>query len=342
MTVADFRCAGLLTAAVCLCACGPGELSRGQAKQLMQDRLADMGSRIVPVDPENFHESYRLYGIKWEPWRSEISGEHILALVEPKVGRLGAKEGVFGDTVFYLTLRDPTHFEIDVTGISAPSTDSGDRTVEFTVKQTGLPALVKQYAFGIWRGRYTFSRFDDGWRVSGLVGWSFGYASSSLELSESESRELERIAKAVDDQRVAAEDAKVAAAKAAVDARHRAIVATLTSGRTLTGLQSGNGRYSFQIRFVSFDPATGAVRAENRWIDRRTGTLKQPNLVEGILAGDQLTLNEDVMSGDGTERSRAFKLQYELALDPSGNKLVGQWKNPERPLDRPGRISIAL
>lgn len=128
-----------------------------------------------------------------------------------------------------------------------------------------------------------------------------------------------------------AEAAKQAelAAKAVVQARLDVITAALTSGRVYAGEQkTGTNSMTptilrFQVRFLSFDKASGRVTAENRWFDSKTGALKAPNHVEGLLVGDSLRLTERVRNG---ENGQDFSISYSFALAATGDRLDGKWR----------------
>lgn len=108
---------------------------------------------------------------------------------------------------------------------------------------------------------------------------------------------------------------KAAIEKAAIEKRSNVIVAVLTADRSFTGIR-GSGpftRVQFKIRFQSFDQASGVVKAEMSW--NASGV---PDLFEGLLVGDTLTLTKHPRSGEDRE------ITYTFALADSGVRLEGQ------------------
>jgi hypothetical protein len=102
----------------------------------------------------------------------------------------------------------------------------------------------------------------------------------------------------------------------------------ITNDRILMGAQeAGRQSYICRIKFISFDPISGSVEAENQWKNVKTGMFDKSYKVTGRVAGDGdlLILSETVMTQ--SDRPRQMTLNYTLQVDQSGERLSGQWSS---------------
>ena len=99
--------------------------------------------------------------------QDNILGEDINEVIDPKVTFRDIPSG--SSKFISVNLRKPTPLDIQVTGITEPSSESESRTIEFSATYGNIPAIVKLFAYRGYNGRITLRRYDDGWRLAEVL-----------------------------------------------------------------------------------------------------------------------------------------------------------------------------
>lgn len=250
---------------VSLAACGIiGDLGRGQAETLLTEQYGRT-TQHVEIDLAALQDACNRFG---SPRENQLSfsqmmdtmksrsthdvsncGDEILAAIEPEIDISGS---MFDTRTAWAKLRAPVAQKITVTGITTPSANGEERTVEFVTTFDGIPTVVKLFAYKGTRNATTFRRYDDGWRMvdktlRSEMGEKFDESEFSNELAPLlQKAQLRR--EEADRQRIAAEQA-AAEAKRAFDERFRQ-ARTSTSVLSTHYVQEGSSFSNNDVRLV--------------------------------------------------------------------------------------------
>lgn len=154
----------------------------------------------------------------------KLEGEDLLTVVKPEV--------IDQHELLLFYLRKPATIGVEVTGITAPSAESNERSVEYTITFRDLPAIVKLFAVTNIRSKTTFTRFDDGWRPGASNVVEIGPVAPPEAFTEAEAETVEAILKRVHLERQAEHrmsDSTRTRSSVLGAAEHAAVLAGMTS-----------------------------------------------------------------------------------------------------------------
>ncbi|MBK8124676.1 MAG: hypothetical protein IPK54_14145 [Dokdonella sp.] len=245
-------CVGLLSA------CGSGDLERDEAATMIEEKIGELAANAVPVDKGAIESWGRRLEFTYSA-NGMLSGNYILDSVRPEVVR-------FDDSTLMVGLKAPVRYKIVATGISAPSPESNERIVEYSVTQENVPVIVRLLSRKDWRGKVKFAKYDDGWRLGEGLGATFGGPVLESELTPAERAEIDSMILAVDQRRAAQQREREEVAKAAEAAR-RAFDARMRAARTITA-EAKRVQTDF---FEDFDSASLGSSYGIRYVNTPTG-----------------------------------------------------------------------